>query len=295
MTMPASAMQTLVDVDALRAQVADWRRQGLRVGFVPTMGNLHAGHYGLIELARQHADRVVASVFVNPTQFGPNEDFARYPRTPGPDADGLLAAGCSALFLPDVETMYPFGLDGATRVEVPGLSAVLCGAYRPGHFAGVATVVLRLLNMVQPDVAVFGRKDLQQLQVIRRLVRDLALPTAIVAGATRREPDGLAMSSRNQYLAPDQRARAVELSRTLRWMLEAAAAGQPIESVESAAGDRLRAAGLAPDYAVLRAEAVLAEPLQQAAGVDDLVALGAVRIGQTRLIDNIAARDVGAE
>lgn len=285
-------MQVFRTVEALRAQVAEWRAAGLRVGFVPTMGNLHAGHYGLIELARQRADRVVASVFVNPTQFGPNEDFSRYPRTPEQDAEGLAAAGTAALFLPEVEAMYPFGLAGSVRVEVPGLSDVLCGACRPGHFAGVATVVLRLLNMVQPDSAVFGRKDLQQLQVIRHLVRDLALPVEIVAGPTRREPSGLAMSSRNQYLEGDERVRAVELSRALRAMLAAAGRGEPVELAEAHGLAHLREAGMEPDYAVLRRESALASPLFGPVDAADLVALGAARLGRTRLIDNIAASEL---
>lgn len=285
-------MQVFRTVEALRAQVAEWRAAGLRVGFVPTMGNLHAGHYGLIELARQRADRVVASVFVNPTQFGPNEDFSRYPRTPEQDAEGLAAAGTAALFLPEVEAMYPFGLAGSVRVEVPGLSDVLCGACRPGHFAGVATVVLRLLNMVQPDSAVFGRKDLQQLQVIRHLVRDLALPVEIVAGPTRREPSGLAMSSRNQYLEGDERVRAVELSRALRAMLAAAGRGEPVELAEAHGLAHLREAGMEPDYAVLRRESALASPLFGPVDATDLVALGAARLGRTRLIDNIAASEL---
>jgi pantoate--beta-alanine ligase len=284
-------MQTFRTVEVLRAQVAAWRRAGERVGFVPTMGNLHAGHYGLIELARQRADRVIASVFVNPTQFGPNEDFARYPRTPEQDAAGLTAAGTAALFLPEVEAMYPFGLAGSVRVEVPGLSDVLCGACRPGHFAGVATVVLRLLNMAQPDVAVFGRKDLQQLQVIRHLVRDLALPVEIVAGPTRREPSGLAMSSRNQYLQGEERIRAVELSRALKAMLHAVGRGESVELAEAHGLARLREAGMEPDYAVLRRESALASPLFGATALDDLVALGAARLGRTRLIDNIAAAE----
>jgi pantoate--beta-alanine ligase len=285
-------MQLFSNADALRAQVSAWRAKGLRIGFVPTMGNLHAGHYSLIELAAQHADRVIASVFVNPTQFGPGEDFACYPRTPEQDADGLAAAGCAALFMPDLATMYPFGLEGCVRVEVPGLSDVLCGACRPGHFAGVATIVLRLLNLAQPDIAVFGRKDLQQLQVIRHLVRDLALPVGIIAGATRREPSGLALSSRNQYLNADERERAVELSRALRGMLQSARHGEPVEQVEAAALARLREAGMEPDYAVLRRESALATPLFGTVAHDDLVALGAARLGRTRLIDNLAMRDI---
>ena len=189
------------DLAPLRARIAEWKRAGLRVGLVPTMGNLHAGHHSLVRLAREHADRVVASVFVNPTQFGPNEDFSRYPRTPEADAEGLAAAGCDLLWMPTVETMYPFGADGAVRIRVPGITDVLEGAHRPGHFDGVATVVARLFLQVQPDVAAFGRKDYQQLAVIRYLVRDLAFPIELLAGETLREADGLAMSSRNQYLA----------------------------------------------------------------------------------------------
>ena len=174
------------ELAALRAQVGDWKRAGLRVGFVPTMGNLHAGHHSLVALARRHADRVVASVFVNPTQFGPNEDFSRYPRTPGQDAEGLQAAGCDALWLPSVETMYPYGPERCVRMHVPGVTDTLEGAHRPGHFDGVATVVARLFNQVQADVAAFGRKDYQQLAVIRTMVRDLAFPLELLSGDTLR-------------------------------------------------------------------------------------------------------------
>ena len=187
-------MDTIRELEALRARIAGWKRDGLRIGFVPTMGNLHAGHYSLIELAQRHADRVVASVFVNPTQFGPNEDFGRYPRTPEQDAAGLAAAGTDALWMPSLATMYPYGADKAVAIRVPGVTEILEGAHRPGHFDGVATVVARLFNQVQPDVAVFGRKDYQQLAVIRYLVADLAFPVDLIAAETRREPDGLAMS-----------------------------------------------------------------------------------------------------
>ena len=168
-------LETFEDLAALRARVADWKQQGLRVGFVPTMGNLHAGHHSLVELVRRHADRVVASVFVNPTQFGPNEDYARYPRTPAEDAAGLDGAGCDALWMPSVETMYPFGAEQAVRIRVPGITDVLDGAHRPGHFDGVCTVVARLFNQVQPDVAVFGRKA--------RFVRDFMAGAPTVAAA----------------------------------------------------------------------------------------------------------------
>ena len=287
-------MDVFNQVANLRAAVSAWRRAGQRIGFVPTMGNLHAGHYALIDAARSRCDKVVASVFVNPTQFGPNEDFARYPRTPEQDIEGLHAHGCDAVLLPEVETMYPFGSGACVAVEVPSLSDVLCGAFRPGHFAGVATVVLRLFNMVQPDLAVFGRKDLQQLELIRYLVRDLALPIEILGMPTQREADGLARSSRNQYLSPAERALAPQIHANLRIMLTAAAAGEAATAVEGAAAERLRAAGFCVDYAVLRREGQLAEPLAgQVAAVPDLVALIAARLGKTRLIDNLAASELG--
>ena len=278
------SLAILRELDALRAHVAAWKRDGLRIGFVPTMGNLHAGHFSLVELARAHADRVVASVFVNPTQFGPHEDFARYPRTPEQDAAGLQAAGCDALWLPSVGTMYPFGADHAVRMRVPGITDTLDGAHRPGHFDGVATVVARLFNQVQPDVAAFGRKDYQQLAVIRYLVRDLAFPLQVLAGETLREADGLAMSSRNQYLAPDERALAPIIHRTLRTMREESMAGVPRAKVEASAERALREAGFDPDYAVVR-RPDFSEP--QDADGGPLVALVAARLGGTRLIDNL--------
>ncbi len=274
----------LRELDALRAQVAAWKRDGLRIGFVPTMGNLHAGHHSLVALARAQADRVVASVFVNPTQFGPNEDYARYPRTPEQDAAGLQAAGCDALWLPSVAAMYPYGADHAVRIHVPGITDTLDGAHRPGHFDGVATVVARLFNQVQPDVAAFGRKDYQQLAVIRTLVRDLAFPLQVLAGETLREPDGLAMSSRNQYLAADERARAPLIHHALQAMRDAARAGTPRARVETEADRALREAGFVPDYAVLR-RPDFSEPRDGENG--PLVALIAARLGRTRLIDNL--------
>ncbi len=276
-------IEILTRLDALRAGVDAWKREGLRVGFVPTMGNLHAGHYSLVELAKRHADRVVASVFVNPTQFGPNEDFARYPRTPEADADGLQAAGCDALWLPSVETMYPYGADNAVRIRVPGVTEVLEGAHRPGHFDGVATVVARLFNQVRPDVAVFGRKDYQQLAVIRYLVADLAFPVELVAAETRREADGLAMSSRNQYLSAEERAIAPAIHRTLLAVREAIRAGKPRAQVEADAEAALREAGFVPDYAAIR-RPDLSEPQD---GQGSFVALIAARLGRTRLIDNL--------
>jgi pantoate--beta-alanine ligase len=277
-------IETISELAALRERVGGWKRAGLRVGFVPTMGNLHPGHHSLVKLARGHADRVVASVFVNPTQFGPNEDFHRYPRTPEADATGLQLAGCDALWMPSVDTMYPYGADAAVRIQVPGMTDTLEGAHRPGHFDGVATVVARLFNQVQPDVAVFGRKDYQQLAVIRYLVRDLAFPVKLLAAQTLREDDGLAMSSRNQYLSADERPRAPEIHRTLQAMREAILGGMPRPATEQLARARLAQAGFDVDYAVVR-RADLGEPIEGQAG--PMVALVAARLGRTRLIDNL--------
>ena len=277
-------IETLSQLDELRTRVNAWKREGLRIGFVPTMGNLHAGHFALVELARRHADKVVASVFVNPTQFGPNEDFARYPRTPDADANGLQAAGCDALWLPSVEAMYPFGAEHAVRMHVPGITDTLDGASRPGHFDGVATVVTRLFNQVQADVVVFGRKDYQQLAVIRYLVRDLAFAIEIVAADTLRHADGLAMSSRNQYLSEEERAIAPTIHRALQAMRDAWKAGAARSEIESSANRTLCAAGFVPDYTVLR-RPDFTEPVDGEAGA--LVALIAARLGSTRLIDNL--------
>jgi pantoate--beta-alanine ligase len=283
-TRDADMIETITDLGVLRARIRDWKRQGLRIGFVPTMGNLHAGHYSLVELARRHADRVVSSVFVNPTQFGPSEDFTRYPRTPDADTAGLQAAGCDALWLPDVESMYPFGVELAAKVHVPGVSAVLEGAFRPGHFDGVCTVVSRLFNQVLPDVAVFGTKDYQQLAVIRQMVADLQFPIDIVGGGIVREANGLAMSSRNQYLSDAERATGAVIHRTLLAMREATRAGIPRAQVEADADAALRAGGFVPDYAVVR-RPDLSEPLDGEDGAR--VALIAARLGRTRLIDNL--------
>ena len=277
-------IETITELAALRDRVGAWKRAGLRVGFVPTMGNLHAGHHSLVEIAKRHADRVVASVFVNPTQFGPNEDFSRYPRTPEQDAAGLEAAGCDALWLPDVAAMYPFGVELAANVHVPGVSAVLEGAHRPGHFDGVCTVVSRLFNQVQPDVAVFGKKDYQQLAVIRQMVADLHVPIRIIGGDIVREANGLAMSSRNQYLSADERVVSAIIHHTLHAMRDSLLVGLPVAQVEADADAALRDAGFVPDYAVVR-RPDLTEPTDGEAG--DLVALIAARLGRTRLIDNL--------
>ncbi len=277
-------MRTLNTVAELRTQVRAWKRDGMRVGFVPTMGNLHAGHYSLIALAKRHADRIVASVFVNPTQFGPSEDFARYPRSLDADAEGLAAHGCDMLFAPTVAEMYPEGADNAVQIRVPGITTILDGAHRPGHFDGVATVVARLFNMVQPDVAVFGRKDYQQLQVIRYLVRDLAFPIDIVAAPTARADDGLALSSRNQYLSAAERTVAPEIHRTLLAMRDAVRAGHPLASVEADAARRLATGGFVVDYAAIHRDDLATPADDERAG---LVALVAARLGSTRLIDNL--------
>jgi pantoate--beta-alanine ligase len=277
-------IEVVRELPALRDRIRQWRHDGERIAFVPTMGNLHAGHHSLIALARQHADRVVASVFVNPTQFGPGEDFDRYPRTPDADADGLARAGCDALWLPSVGTMYPHGVEATVELHVPGVTDALEGTHRPGHFDGVATVVARLFNQVQPDAAVFGRKDYQQLEVIRYLVRDLAFPIEIIDAETLREADGLAMSSRNQYLSARERPIAAELHRTLQRMRAGVMAGSPQAVVEAEAVAALEAEGFAVDYAVVRRP-----DLSPAADGEHgpRVALVAARLGRTRLIDNL--------
>lgn len=278
-------MHLVNKLEELDALVSGWRREGLLIGFVPTMGNLHAGHYSLIERARRECDRVVASIFVNPTQFGPNEDFGRYPRTPQADAEGLERAGCDIVFAPSVQTMYPYGPEGSVQVRVPGITDILDGAHRPGHFDGVATVVARLFNMVRPDVAVFGTKDYQQLQVIHYLVRDLAFPIRIVAGDTCREPDGLAMSSRNQYLSASERERAATLHQALQWIRSRAPHGGAPQDLEREAARRLAEAGFDVDYVSIRRRDL---GLPADVAESGLIALVAARLGQTRLIDNLA-------
>jgi len=277
-------IDTVIELSRLREIVNGWKREGLRVALVPTMGNLHAGHYSLVTLARQYADRVVSSVFVNPTQFGPNEDFTRYPRTPEADTTGLEQAGCDVLWLPTVESMYPFGVALAASVNVPGISSLLEGAHRPGHFDGVCTVVSRLFNQVQPDVAAFGKKDYQQLAVIRQMVEDLAFPIQIVGGEIVRETDGLAMSSRNQYLNAEQRPVSTTIHQVLLGMREGFIAGKTRSLIEAEATAALQAAGFQVDYAVLRLPD-LSEPADANDGTR--VALIAARIGNTRLIDNL--------
>src|SRR6201996_5403717 len=209
-------METVTSIAAVRERVRQWRSEGRRVAFVPTMGNLHPGHVSLIEAARHHGDRFVSSIFVNPMQFGPNEDFAHYPRTPTQDERMLADAGCNLMFMPDVSEIYPGGSERATRVNVPGLSRILDGESRPGHFEGVSTIVATLFHIVEPDVAIFGGEDFQQLAVIRRMVSELCLPVEIVGAPTVRDADGLAMSSRNQYLTDAERSVAPRIYQALQ-------------------------------------------------------------------------------
>ncbi|MGC4028188.1 MAG: pantoate--beta-alanine ligase [Steroidobacteraceae bacterium] len=272
-------------IPELREQVRSWRAAGQRIGFVPTMGSLHAGHLSLLSAARARADRVVASIFVNPLQFGPGEDFERYPRTPENDRQLLADAGCDLLFSPPVAEIYPDGGQSATTVSVPHLAGILCGAHRPGHFDGVATVVAKLFGIVQPDVAVFGEKDYQQLAVIRRMVADLALPVQIVGAPTVRSPDGLAMSSRNLYLSAAERALAPRLYVTLRALAARIDAGERDFALIGQLGlQQLREAGFDPDYCEVRDAATLDPPRADSAAV---VILAAARLGKARLIDNL--------
>ncbi|MFZ1494206.1 MAG: pantoate--beta-alanine ligase [Candidatus Competibacter denitrificans] len=280
-------MQTVHTIAELRAHVSGWRRAGERVALVPTMGNLHRGHIHLVERARAQAPRTVASIFVNPSQFGPKEDFAGYPRTLAEDSRQLEAAGLDLLFAPSVAEMYPRSLETMTQVSVPELSGVLCGASRPIHFRGVATVVSKLFNMAQPDIALFGEKDWQQLMVIRRLVADLDFPIEIIGVPTVRETDGLAMSSRNGYLTSAERAIAPALYATLLASAEQLrAGGRDYEQVAADANARLADAGFRPDYFTIRR----ADDLQPPGENDrDLRILAAAWLGRARLIDNIAA------
>ena len=279
-------LKTVRTVAELRAQVAAWKASGDRVGFVPTMGALHDGHLSLVRLARTLAQRVVASVFVNPTQFGPNEDFDAYPRDEARDAELLAGAGCDLLFAPTVAEMYPEGF--ATTVTVAGVSEPLDGEARPGHFAGVATVVSKLLNQAQPDVAVFGEKDYQQLQVIRRLVRDMDMPVEIVGAPTARAENGLALSSRNAYLSEAERDVAGQLNVILKAAIAELNAGGRVDAAEARAVEALRAAGFGRiDYVEGRDAADLSGlgpgPVDRPARI-----LAAALLGRTRLIDNMA-------
>lgn len=272
----------------LKCEIARLRAMGRRIAFVPTMGNLHAGHRHLLEQARRYADVVVASIYVNPLQFGPQEDFSSYPRTPEQDRALLEAAGVELLFFPGDAAIYPRGRDLSTRVEVPGISDILCGAARPGHFRGVATVVHRLFRLVTPDVALFGKKDYQQLLVIRLMAADFELPVEIIGIDTVREADGLARSSRNVYLTPTERQIAPILYATLKNVVEqillAGSKPSDFPMMEAGAKQQLVTAGLRPDYVQVRRQDDLALPEY---GDRKLVILAAAWLGRTRLIDNL--------
>lgn len=279
-------MKTFHTARELRGQLAEWRRSGRRVGFVPTMGNLHAGHLQLVTRARELADAVVVSVFVNPLQFGPNEDFDRYPRTLPEDASKLEAAACDLLYAPSVAEMYPRGRDSlTTRICVPAaISEPLEGAFRPGHFEGVATVVNILFNQVQPELAVFGQKDWQQLQVIKHMVADLQLPIEVVGHPTARDSDGLALSSRNQYLSPAERVQAPAIYRVLRATAAQLNAGRRDYAVlQAEAMQALEGAGFVPQYLEIRNPDMGLPDIAQT----EWVILAAAILGRTRLIDNL--------
>lgn len=272
--------------DAVRAWVAQERAAGKRIAFVPTMGNLHAGHLALVRRGFSLADRVIVSIFVNPLQFGANEDFANYPRTFDEDRRRLTQVGASCLFFPDEKQLYPHGREASTRVIVPGISNILCGASRPGHFEGVATVVAKFFNIVAPDVAIFGEKDFQQVMVIRQMARDLFMPLHIVSEPTVRETDGLAMSSRNGYLSPDERAQAPVLYREIRKVADAVLAGsRDYERLLAQAASTIQQGGFITDYLTLRNTDTLQEATDETP--DKLVVLVAAKLGRTRLIDNI--------
>lgn len=272
-------MDIISSIASLRQRLADENR----IAFVPTMGNLHAGHLKLVEIARQHAECVVVSIFVNPLQFGANEDLASYPRTLEQDCAHLQSAGADIVFTPDVEEMYP--VPQQIMVEPPPIANELCGASRPGHFRGVTTVVLKLFNMVQPQVAIFGKKDFQQLFILREMVKQLNLPIAMIGGETERESDGLAMSSRNGYLKPAQRMEAPRLQRSLQQVVQAVQGGRTdYGAIETQTAQYLTQLGWIVDYISVRSAHTLRSPEPHER---ELVVLGAARLGKTRLIDNI--------
>ena len=281
-------MDTVTTTAAIRERVRRWRHEGRRVAFVPTMGNLHAGHVSLIEAARRHGDRFVASIFVNPMQFGPNEDYAQYPRTPMQDERMLADAGCNLMFMPDVAEIYPGGSERATRVDVPNLSRILDGEFRPGHFEGVSTIVATLFHIVEPDVAIFGEKDFQQLTIVRRMVADLCMPVEIIGAPTVRDADGLAMSSRNQYLTAAERQVAPLIYQTLTAAASRLQAGDgDFPGIERSGVEALAKAGMKPDYFSVRRAQDLGAPTPD---TQHLVVLTAARLGKARLIDNIQIR-----
>ena len=272
-------MEIISSVAALCARL----QREPRIALVPTMGNLHEGHLDLVRIARQHADCVVVSIFVNPLQFGANEDFGKYPRTLQADCEKLARVGAQVVFAPSEADLYP--VPQTVTVEPPPVAAELCGAFRPGHFRGVATVVLKLFNIVQPHVAVFGKKDYQQLYVIRQMTEQLNVPVTIVGGETVRAADGLALSSRNQYLSAVERSEAIRLYRILESIRQAVGQGaRNFAALEAEAMSALQAHGWQVDYVAIRSRATLMPPQSDESA---LVVLGAARLGQTRLIDNL--------
>lgn len=278
-------MKILNSIAALRAQISAWRQNGERIAFVPTMGNLHNGHLKLVDVAKSRADRVIVSIFVNPMQFGKNEDLDNYPRTLEADCAGLTAHGADAVFTPTPDIMYPRGLDVQTFVEVPLLGDLHCGASRAGHFRGVSTIVCKLFNLVQPDIACFGQKDYQQLAIIRQMVTDLSLPIDIIGVPTERAANGLALSSRNGYLTPEQLAIAPKLYQLLQQLRAQILAGNHnYRSLEQQTKQQLSAAGFKPDYIDVSDQTALtlATNAEQAK-----VILAAAWLGNTRLIDNL--------
>ncbi|CCN45180.1 pantothenate synthetase [Vibrio nigripulchritudo MADA3029] len=277
-------MQTFTDIASLRDQIKQCKREGRRIAFVPTMGNLHEGHLTLARKAREHADVVVVSIFVNPMQFERTDDLNNYPRTLEDDLAKLNGEAVEFVFTPTPEMMYPEGLDKQTYVEVPGLSLMLEGASRPGHFKGVSTIVTKLFNIVQPDVACFGEKDFQQLAIIRQMVVDLAMDIEIIGVPTVREMDGLAMSSRNTLLTIDERQRAPVVARTMRWISSQIRGGRDdYSSIIEDANDQLRAADLQPDEIFIR-DANTLQPISSES--TQAVILIAAFLGKARLIDN---------
>ena len=280
------AMQVFHHVAGLREALAEARRDGKTVGFVPTMGNLHDAHIELVKIAQQHCDLVVVSIFVNRLQFGLNEDWDKYPRTLERDMARLREANCDFLFNPDESEIYPNGMDQQTRVVCPAMTDVLCGASRPGHFEGVTTVVAKLFNIVQPTKAVFGIKDFQQLAVIRRMVEDLCIPVEVVAAPVHREADGLAMSSRNSYITEDERPRVAVLNQSLNWVKAEIEGGRrDFIELEKQAQQRIEESGFRLDYFSIRNS----RNLQPAAHDDDqITVLGAMYTSAARLIDNVS-------
>ncbi|GHF00558.1 pantoate--beta-alanine ligase [Thalassotalea profundi] len=277
-------MKTTNEIIEVRKQVKAWRKEGLTVAFVPTMGNLHSGHISLITEALQHADRIVASIFVNPMQFGANEDIDSYPRTMQADQEKLAAAGTDLLFTPTSDIIYPKGTDKQSYIEVPNVSEGYCGESRPGHFRGVATVVCKLFNIVQPDVACFGLKDYQQVQVIQTMVEDLSMPIKIIPVATVREASGLALSSRNGYLTEEEKKIAPALSQNIHWLAEKIQHDTDFIGLAKQAASFIDNAGLKTDYIHI----CHAQTLQPASEDDtELVILAAAHCGKARLIDNL--------